>query len=309
MRFSSTLSAFVASLSLVAGWPDQIRSYPGTQRGEDIDILTPQVSTTKPQEWVDSLTRFHNRDYRSSYGSEAGDWLLQKIKDVTKPNLSIKTKVFKHTYNQPSFIVRIPAKPRDGKISERIVVASTYYDSTAGNKDARAPGAVDNASTVAALLEALRVLSQAKYEAQNNIEFHFYGGSKGGRLGSKDVMAKYIEEKKDIIAFLHQAKIGYSRTDEINVYNDFSDPALVKYITEIAAKYAGKVFSYGYCGMRCNDHVSAHEKGYPAAYVTGELFSRGYFDTPGDTFAEVDFDAVKRHARFTIAYLAEAGNF
>ncbi|PBP18419.1 peptidase family M28 [Diplocarpon rosae] len=179
--------------------------------------------------------------------------------------------------------------------------------STAGDMNARAPGAVDNASTVVALLEALRVLSQQQFQAQHNIEFHFYAGSKGGRLGSKDVMAKYVEEQKDIIAFLHQARIGYTRSEDINVYNDFSNPALVKYISAIAAENSGKVFTWGYCGTRCNDHVSAHEKGY--SYVTGEVFYQDYFDTPRDTLEKINYKAVERHAKFTIAYVVEAGNY
>ncbi|PBP20370.1 peptidase family M28 [Diplocarpon rosae] len=303
MRFSSILPAFVTSLSLVAGWPNLITSYPGMQKMFEVENLTPKATTIRPWTWINLLTKFHNRDYRSSYGLKAGEWLYERIKEVTEPNSLIKTTVFQHKFNQPSFIVRIPGKVKYGKISEKIVVVSTYYDSTAGSEEALAPGAVDNASTVAALLEALAVLSQAKYETQHNIEFHFYGGSKGGRLGSQDVMDKYIKEKKDVIALLHQ--VGYSRKKQINVYKDYSNPALVNYVSAIATKYFGSVDNFGVCGAKCNDHISAHERGY--AYVTGETFDRDYFDTPRDEFKAVDIKAVERHARFTIAFVAEAG--
>jgi leucyl aminopeptidase len=42
------------------------------------------------------------------------------------------------------------------------------------------------------ILEALRVLANAKFTPTNTLEFHFYSGEEGGLLGSRDIMNNCI---------------------------------------------------------------------------------------------------------------------
>jgi leucyl aminopeptidase len=41
---------------------------------------------------------------------------------------------------------------------------------------------------IVVILEALRVLANAKFKPTNTLEFHFYSGEEGGMLGSRDIM-------------------------------------------------------------------------------------------------------------------------
>lgn len=65
-----------------------------------------------------------------------------------------------------------------------------------------APGADDNASGTAVLLEVLRVLVAAKYQPSTSVEFHWYAGEEPGLLGSLTVAKKFHEEQMQVRAML-----------------------------------------------------------------------------------------------------------
>lgn len=51
---------------------------------------------------------FHNRYYRSTYGTQAGTWLYNTIKSIAAANSAITVAKFTHSFNQPSIIAKIP---------------------------------------------------------------------------------------------------------------------------------------------------------------------------------------------------------
>ncbi|KAK2624259.1 hypothetical protein QTJ16_006209 [Diplocarpon rosae] len=305
MRFFFLLPALIALLSFVAAVDLDAFLFdetPALRNWWKAFGLKSQVTQTGPREWLQTLTEFHNRHYLSEHGYMAQVWLHEQLKIITHSYRGVQIEKYEHVFNQSSFIVRIPG----GKKSRGLVVISTYYDSAAATKDDRAPGAVDNGSTVVALLEALRVLALKKFNARNTIEFHFYAGTKGEYLGSQQIMSDYAFERKiKILALLNQADVGYSPTNKINIFADYCRQKLRVFTAKIATAHGGPIAEFSGCGYACGDHISAYTKGYPTVFVSGHTHGPEYRDTGEDTFDKVDFGAVVRHTKFTLAFLAE----
>ncbi|KAL2129254.1 hypothetical protein VTI74DRAFT_8008 [Chaetomium olivicolor] len=267
----------------------------------EVNSLLSQVSTTNPKTWLKTLTDFYNRYYRSPYGTQAGTWLFNTVKNVAAANSAITVTQFTHSFNQPSIIAKIPGA------STNLVIVSAHYDSTGGSSTARGPGADDNGSGVVVLLEALRVLANTNFKPKDTLEFHFYGGEEGGLLGSQAVFSNYKSGGKTVLAVMNQDMAGYSPSGKLSIYTDYVDSALTSYIRTIATAYVGSTTS-DTCGYGCSDHASARANGFPAAYVCDEPMdtSTPYIHTSNDAYSTIMWDAVLRHAEFTVAFLVEA---
>jgi leucyl aminopeptidase len=134
------------------------------------------------------MTSFYSRYYKGSYAASSAQWMYSTVVDVASANTAITVKQFTHSYNQPSVIATIPGN------STEVVVVSAHYDSIGSTTNGKAPGGDDNASVsttspatrnmtdhiypqgIIVILEALRVLANAKYKGGNTLEFHFYSG-------------------------------------------------------------------------------------------------------------------------------------
>ena len=141
------------------------------------------------------------------------------------------------------------------------MIVSAHYDSTGGSSTARGPGADDNGSGVVVILEALRVLANARYTPQNTLEFHFYGGEEGGLLGSQAVFSNYKSANKNVLAVVNQDMAGYSPSGKISIYTDYVDSGLTAYARVVATSYTGATTSDA-CGYGCSDHASARSNGF-----------------------------------------------
>lgn len=147
-------------------------------------------------------------------------------------------------------------------LSNHKVIVGAHMDSTGGSSTARGSGADDNGSGTVTILEAFRVLANAKFAPQNTIEFHWYGGEEGGLLGSADIFKSYRLSQKTVLAFVCQDMTGYSPSGKIAVYTDYADSGLVAYARKLVTEYTGLAYTTDKCGYGCSDHASAYSNGF-----------------------------------------------
>ncbi|KAG9228907.1 hypothetical protein BJ875DRAFT_216959 [Amylocarpus encephaloides] len=288
----------------------------------EANALIAQLTQTGPKTWLTTLTNFFNRYYRSTYGTQAGTYLLTQLQTLAAPNPAITVTSFRHSFAQPSLIVRIPGARPD------LIIVGAHYDSTGGSTRARGPGADDNGSGVVTQMEALRVLAAAGFQPRNTIELHFYAGEEGGLLGSQAVFASYARAGASVLAMVCQDMTGYSPSGRVSVYTDYGDGALVAYVRRVVTLYTGLAYTTDACGYGCSDHASAYSNGFrksksiprsyvrwdhanqriAAAYVCDEVIrtSSPYIHSPNDAYSTIDFNAVLRHSKFTVGFLVEA---
>ncbi len=98
---------------------------------------------------------------------------------------------------------------------DRIILISAHLDSRAAldnDNTSFAPGANDDGSGVAAILELIRIMSARKFSA--TIVFMTVSGEEHGLFGAKYMAAKAKEEKWNIVAMLNNDMIGNSASSE-----------------------------------------------------------------------------------------------
>jgi len=156
---------------------------------------------------------------------------------------------------------------KDGILEPGVVwILSAHYDSTSDLPYSVAPGADDNASAVAALLEAARILQPLRF--RYSLWFVLTGAEEQGSLGSAHLARWLVDEPVEVRGINAPDMIGYWPLGNDDLFDILGDPAsahLVAQMADIAEALgvAHKTFiEHGYCYG--DDHTMYQEAGLPA---------------------------------------------
>ncbi|HJR47133.1 MAG TPA: M20/M25/M40 family metallo-hydrolase [Nitrososphaeraceae archaeon] len=250
---NSSYDQSVCVFSVVICLSDQLRQEETEEVVDEkfIYSILNQVNSTKLKNWIDDLSSFYTRHTKSDYIESVAYWLKNELQSVCKGETYFHnfTQIDQGTrYNLKNIICNqyhgstIPS-------NDHYILISAHYDSRMQNinqANARAPGADDNASGVAAVLELARILS--KLDLENNIQFILFSGEEQGQWGSTAYI-KYLESNNtglDLIINLDM--IGYLALGQGNVSieydlgnkfatNDIYSKNIGQFIKQIAIKY------------------------------------------------------------------------
>ena len=212
-------------------------------RQSDVRPLLKDLSKDLMEEHLEKFTSFHTRYFKSDYGRQSSEWLLETVRktieDAGAHEHGVKAEHFEHPWGQNSIIATIPGKSND------TVVIGAHQDSINLWLPSvlPAPGADDDGSGTVTILEAFRVLlssDDVAGNAPNTIEFHWYSAEEGGLLGSQAIFSSYEKEGRVVKAMLQQDMTGYvqgtldaGKPESVGVITDFVDPALTDFIKKI----------------------------------------------------------------------------
>lgn len=159
-----------------------------------------------------------------------------------------------------------------------------------GSLSKPAPGADDNASGSASLLEALRVLI-TKEQPQRTVEFFWYAGEESGLLGSAEIAETYKTENKNVIAVLQLDMTMFPGDGEFKItsISDFTSSWLRDYLKAISTAYLNIEISDDKCGYACSDHASWYRRGFATLMPTEAKFNSmfNYIHTAKDVISPV----------------------
>jgi leucyl aminopeptidase len=118
---------------------------------------------------------------------------------------------------QYNVIASLPGEPA----YDSVCVMGAHYDNilTTGNTFATVPGANDNASGVAAMLEIARVMKLNDYKPRNTIRFVAFGAEELGLLGSADYAMKMRTSFSRIMLMLNNDMIAYETDSDRSKWN------------------------------------------------------------------------------------------
>ncbi|TKA65435.1 Leucine aminopeptidase 1 [Friedmanniomyces simplex] len=279
------------------------------------DTITPLISHLNKTHMSDHLrtfTNFHTRYYRSDYGRQSSEWLLDQVNSTLNGTGYVRP--FKHSWGQNSIIATLPRR------TNHTIVIGAHQDSINLFLPSilAAPGADDDGSGTVTILEALRVLLMEQKirdgKAENTVEFHFYSAEEGGLLGSQAIFSAYEKEGRDVKAMLQQDMTGYTHAtlaagepESVGVITDFVSPALTDFIKLVVETYCEIPYVETKCGYACSDHASASKAGYPSAFVIESDFkySDKKIHTTEDKMEFLDFGHMLQHARLTLGLAYE----
>ena len=167
------------------------------------------------------------------------------------------------------------------------------------------PGADDNGSGVAVLVELARVLSQG-LRAERSILFVAFGGEESGRIGSRYFAAHETDYPVSrCIAMINLDTVGRLENRKILLLGGSSADEWI-HIFQGAGYVTGFQVEAGADDLDASDHVSFQEAGVPAV----QLFSGPHLDyhRPSDRADKIDGEGllkVAAVAREAIEYLAD----
>ncbi|ATY62237.1 LAP2 like [Cordyceps militaris] len=281
--------------------------------------LSTTLSKSEMQKNLDKFTSFFTRYYKSDYGLQSSDWVLEKVNSIIREagaNETVFAASFPHTWKQHSVIATIP-----GRTNNTIVIGA-HQDSINLWLPSfmAAPGADDDGSGTVTILEAFRNLLRSQDivdgKAQNTIEFHWYSAEEGGLLGSQAIFSEYERAGRVVKAMLQQDMTGYvqgtldkGKPESVGVIMDFVDPGLTKFIKVVIEEYCDIPWVETKCGYACSDHASASKAGYPSAFVIESAFedSDPHIHSTEDLIKYLSFDHMLQHAKMTLGLVYELG--
>jgi len=205
--------------------------------------------------------------------------------------------------------------PGVGPGSEHTYIICAHYDSIS-TRDSDpmviAPGADDNASGSAAVLEAARILSQHRFP--RTVRFVNFAGEEIGLKGS----AHYAEQafmRGDVIdGVINLDMIAYESVppnDHIVEIHSGTEPAsvaladaLIQSVSQYDLLLAPEKITVG--ATRLSDHASFWDCGYPAILGIEDFDDfNPYYHTRNDTLANMRTEMMVEFTKASIATLAE----
>lgn len=234
------------------------------QKNEVIENALAEVSEDnllKTVQWLSSFPNRYNRDSQPNKHIIEMKKMLETLMANAKMPYEV-TEISHNSTKQNSLRVRLVGSERP----DEIIVLGGHLDSinqSYGNKSI-APGADDNASGSANLVEALRILKDMP-QPKRSIEFFWYAGEESGLLGSAEIAKQYKAENKDIIAVLQLDMTLFPGSGELVIgsMTDFTSAWLRDYLKSINDTYLHAQIADDKCGYGCSDHASWHRQGYP----------------------------------------------
>ena len=197
----------------------------------------------------------------------------------------------------------------EGNGDRGLVVVCAHLDSVnlEGGPDAPAPGADDNGSGSAGLLEIARVL--ADHPGREDLRLLLFGGEEEGLWGSRrHVEALGAAERARISAVINMDMIGTVNTPERTVLIEGGEvsSALIDSVATAASTYTSLVVQTSLNPFN-SDHVPFIEARIPAVLtIEGTDSANEHVHTDRDTLDHVDRELATEIVRMNVAATATA---
>lgn len=280
-----------------------------------------QAAASGITQTIQDLSAFQNRYYNGDYGAQASDWLRDKWQGMASSRADISVEqVRRGTDKQPSVVLTI----KGNEHPDQVLVLGAHLD-TVDWQDAtsvndprhatlRAPGADDDASGVASLTEALRVMLANGYKPQRTIKLMAYSGEEFGLYGSNYIAADYASRNVDVVGMLQLDMTNYKGSaGDIYLMDDYTDAQQNQFVENLATTYQPTLkVMHDRCGYGCSDHYSWNSQGYPASMPFESAMHEysPYIHSSNDTYANSgnQADHALKFARLALSFAVELGD-
>ncbi|MGB3760932.1 MAG: M28 family peptidase [Rivularia sp. (in: cyanobacteria)] len=250
---------------------------------------------------------------RDAYLATAGHFFVQ---EYIRASFSQWGSVEIHTFDVGSkvcenLILNLPSDLKSGKDNSPPILIAAHYDGVPGT-----PAADDNATGVAVLLELARIF--ATQPTRYPLRLVAFDMEEYGLLGSKDYVAKLVQEKQKLRLMMSLEMLGYCNSnpgtqeypaavlkkfypntgdfialignlrtlpDLFRLRNSFRKSGTKSEFLPVPNK--GKIVP----SVRRSDHSPFWDVGYPAMMVTDTSFMRNpHYHKPSDRVDTLDLD-------------------
>ncbi len=285
-RSSLWLQLVIAAFVLVFARP-AVASDPG-------DIAVAQVSLTSYRHYLDDMLYTRTGDDRG-YGPEH-DLARDNIATImTDLGLDVTLEPF--IYSSTMFFNVVGTKWGTTTPGQEYVIGA-HYDSVSN------PGADDNASGVALVLEAARVLSN--YDSQSTIRFIAFDREENGLIGSWNYVNDHWAD--NILGMISADMVSWNNgNNTVDIYGAAPSTPHKDALAAAVTAYGGGVTPHvgGYSGG--SDHVYFESFGFQACLLIEQWGNPNYhtsMDTV-DTPDYIDYNYAVNNTRSVVGFLVD----
>jgi hypothetical protein len=256
----------------------------------NVGIMLVQVKNEAAEAW-----------FRSA-GKSLSD-VQEQINAVNKPasfsfpdnlHLSLKVDIETTRATVNNVLAYLP-----GQTDEYVVLGAHYDHLGRGNFDSLAPsqigqihpGADDNASGTAGLLELARRLAPMKGKLHRGVLFASFAGEELGLLGSAEWVKEPTRPLDKAVAMLNMDMIGRIKHDKVYI-GGVGTGSSFQGLLEQAQSKSGFKIEYSPGGYSSSDHTSFVTKRIPVLFFFSGLHSD--YHKPSDTWDKINAEAAVR---------------
>ncbi len=180
---------------------------------------------------------------------------------------------------------------------ELIYIVSSHFDSRA-----EGPGADDNTSGTAALLEAARVMAQHPQAA--TIVFASFTGEESGLQGSREWVRQAVRDSLRVVGALNNDMIGFANDHRLDNTIRYSNPG-IRDIQHAAAMQFSDLITYDALYYKSTDAAAYYEAWGDIVGGIGSypVLGNPHYHQPHDVLETINHQLVAEVSRTTVATL------
>lgn len=305
----------VAIFNKKASLPKLTRDFPVvTEEDPRIREMLNQVNMDSLEATVQHLQDYGSRIWNSENAFAASDWIASRME-------ALGLEVEQQPFNANTWMGSGAAAPnvigiqRGTLYPDTYVVCGSHFDSfsyEAMYGGGTAPGADDNATGVASVLESARIMTQ--YEFEYSIIYCAYGCEEMGLYGSEAYASRCQQQGMDIIGYFNNDMNGYLYGDQIHIdciYPNSVEPIGTYYMNVGEVYYPELPIRHVNFNQGDSDHTSFNNHGYMGIYPFEDYEHYSpYIHTPNDLIGTsvTSFEMSQQYCQMNIACLAEIAN-
>jgi hypothetical protein len=228
----------------------------------------------------------------------ANDWIKGDGLKSENKTLSLKVDIIREQADVKNVLGFLP-----GRSKEYIVIGAHYDHLGLGNESSLAPsqigkvhpGADDNASGTAGLLELARMFSARRDSLDRGVLFIAFAGEEIGLLGSSEWVNHPTRPIENAVAMLNMDMIGRVNGSKLYVGGTGTAATFEPLLKAVAAGYDFKI-DFSKDGYSASDHTSFVAKSVPVLFFFSGL--HGDYHKPSDTWDKVSGPASAKVVNF-----------
>ncbi|MCL4674965.1 MAG: M20/M25/M40 family metallo-hydrolase [Pararhodobacter sp.] len=273
-----------------------------------VGALVAQVSQARLRGHVRDLSGFPTRWTQGPDFHRVESWVAEAfVRGGAAPGA-----VSRQAYAIPSGLARhniLVGNPRDPR---GVILVGAHMDSTSERTAMSAPGANDNATGVAVVLEAHHLLSRRRLDRE--IVFVAFSGEEQDLLGSRACAALARRQGWPIELMLNLDMLGHHPADprapivieydqgNAVAANDARARAFALLAARLAAQHA--TLAVTHTDIWDSDYMPFEAAGFPCIGLYDNGAESAQYHTTSDTADRVDFPRLEQAARIVVATLA-----
>ena len=271
----------------------------------EVRAMMDSVSIDSIKANIEHLCSYHNRRFDGRFIWEVQDWLISRYGQFGVDTVMLHDfKVHKEGFPEET-ADNVLAVQWGTRTPEEFVICGAHYDSW--NDDGtdpdtiRSPGADDNASGVAGILETARILSN--YTFDRTIIYGNWNAEEIGLKGSAAYAADCAEQLMDIVGYFNLDMTGYlEEGTDIHVHLMFTtrDSLIGRYVFNFSQVYFPEMpIRQAWLAWGDSDYSSFNRNGYPAVHPFEDVHASSPFIHSRQDILGLSVNNLDQSKRFT----------